>query len=278
MTASGSIDYDGLAQEAMRGVIRKILKRTEREGLPGDHHFYVSFDTQADGVNLSKRLREQYPKDMTIVLQHRFWDLIVTDERFEVKLTFDGIPERLVVPYASIKVFFDPSVRYALHFDSGFADEMDGMDGTEEASGNRDDAGATPQPRGPTGIVPAGAGAHVAFLPRPGASNTRGASDNSDDARDDDEAETSTPASLPRIAIATDRDNVDDTASDATGDEQAAPEAAPSDETENASDADRDDAAQPAASDAGETDSDANADEDDAASSVVVSLDAFRKK
>ena len=112
------IDYEVLAQDAMRGVIRTVLTRTAKSGLPGDHHFYISFDTQAPGVNVSKRLKEKYPEEMTIVLQHRFWDLAVTDDRFEVKLTFDGIPERLVVPFAALKVFFDPSVRYGLQFEA----------------------------------------------------------------------------------------------------------------------------------------------------------------
>jgi len=117
MTAEPTIDYEGLAQEAMRGVVRTVLVRTVKNGLAGDHHFYISFDTEAPGVSLSRRLKEKYPREMTIVLQHRFWDLAVTDDRFEVKLTFDGIPERLVVPFAAIKVFFDPSVRFGLQFE-----------------------------------------------------------------------------------------------------------------------------------------------------------------
>lgn len=111
------IDYEALAQDAMRGLVRTVLQRTAKSGLPGDHHFYISFDTNSPGVSISKRLREKYPNEMTIVLQHRFWDLSVSDERFEVKLTFDGIPERVVVPFAAIKVFFDPSVRYGLQFE-----------------------------------------------------------------------------------------------------------------------------------------------------------------
>lgn len=117
MTAGSKIDYEALAQDALRGVVRNVLTEVARTGLPGDHHFYVSFDTQFAGVTLSKRLREKYPEEMTIVLQHRFWDLVVLEDRFEVKLTFDGIPERLVIPFAAIRVFFDPSVRYGLQFD-----------------------------------------------------------------------------------------------------------------------------------------------------------------
>jgi hypothetical protein len=117
MTVESTIDYEGLAQEAMRGVVRKVLARAAKSGLPGDHHFYVSFDTEAPGVSLSRRLKEKYPHEMTIVLQHRFWDLIVSEDRFEVKLTFDGIPERLIVPFDALKVFFDPSVRFGLQFE-----------------------------------------------------------------------------------------------------------------------------------------------------------------
>ena len=118
MTGEHTIDYEALAQDAMRGVVRTILTKVAKTGLPGEHHFYISFDTLAAGSSISKRLKEKYPEEMTIVLQHRFWDLMVNDERFEVKLTFDGIPERLVVPFAAIKVFFDPSVRYGLQFES----------------------------------------------------------------------------------------------------------------------------------------------------------------
>ncbi|HEU0158575.1 MAG TPA: ClpXP protease specificity-enhancing factor SspB [Hyphomicrobiaceae bacterium] len=124
MTAEPHIDYEALAQVAMRSMVRMVLARVAKTGLPGEHHFYIAFDTQAPGVSISKRLREKYPKEMTVVLQHRFWDLGVSDDRFEVKLTFDGIPERLSVPFAAIKVFFDPSVPYGLQFeDSDLAGE-----------------------------------------------------------------------------------------------------------------------------------------------------------
>lgn len=122
MTTAGTIDYDALAQRALLKVLRDVLRQTEQYGLPGEHHFYISFDTQAPGVILSDRLKAKYPKEMTIVLQHRFWDLAVRDDDFEVKLTFDGIPERLVVPFDAIRVFFDPSVRYAIQFNSAEAD------------------------------------------------------------------------------------------------------------------------------------------------------------
>lgn len=117
MTVGQDIDYETLAQDAMRGVVRAVLSRIAKTGLPGEHHFYIAFNTQAPGVIISKRLKEKYPEEMTIVLQHRFWDLIVSDERFEVKLTFDSIPERLAIPYRAVKVFFDPSVPYGLQFE-----------------------------------------------------------------------------------------------------------------------------------------------------------------
>jgi hypothetical protein len=117
MTAEREIDYQALVQNAMRSIVRTVLLRVAKTGLPGEHHFYIAFKTDAPGVALSQRLREKYPDEMTVVLQHRFWDLVVGEERFEVKLTFDGIPERLVVPFAAIKVFFDPSVPYGLQFD-----------------------------------------------------------------------------------------------------------------------------------------------------------------
>ena len=118
MTAGQHIDYEALAQEAMRSVVRSVLVTVGRTGLVGDHHFYIAFNTQASGVSISKRLKEKYPLEMTIVLQHRFWDLEVGEERFEVKLTFDGIPERLVVPFRAVKVFYDPSVPYGLQFEA----------------------------------------------------------------------------------------------------------------------------------------------------------------
>lgn len=122
MTTGTDIDYEALQQDAMRGVVRAVLNQIVKSGLPGEHHFYISFLTQSPGVILSKRLKEKYPHEMTIVLQHRFWDLIVSEDRFEVKLTFDGIPERLVIPYRSIKVFIDPSVRFGLQFEDASSD------------------------------------------------------------------------------------------------------------------------------------------------------------
>lgn len=115
--AEDLIRYDILAQEALRGVVRKVLSEVARTGLPGEHHFFISFVTKATGVRISQRLLEKYDKEMTIVLQNQFWDLKVTETGFEVGLSFDGQREILGIPFAAIKGFFDPSVQFGLQFD-----------------------------------------------------------------------------------------------------------------------------------------------------------------
>jgi uncharacterized protein len=109
--------YDLLAQNALRGVVREALRKVERTGLPGEHHFYIAFLTRHPGVNIGERLAQRYPREMTIVLQHQFWGLTVTEDRFEVELSFDNIPEKLVVPFAAVKGFLDPSVQFGLQFE-----------------------------------------------------------------------------------------------------------------------------------------------------------------
>ena len=126
------IRYDILVQQALRGMVRSVLTDIAKKGLPGDHHFFVTFDTTADGVRLSDRLREQYPEEMTIVLQHQFWDLKVTDDAFEVGLSFGGVPERLFVPFDAITSFADPSVQFALQFET-LTEETDEADAETEA-------------------------------------------------------------------------------------------------------------------------------------------------
>lgn len=115
--AEDQIRYDILAQEAMRGVVKKVLTEVMRAGLPGEHHFYITFNTQAPGVRVSSRLRERYPEEMTIVVQHQFWDLEVNNQSFEIGLAFSGVPERLLVPFGAIRSFVDPSVQFGLQFD-----------------------------------------------------------------------------------------------------------------------------------------------------------------
>jgi hypothetical protein len=115
--ATDHIRYDVLARDALRGVLRKVLSDAATHGLPGEHHFFITFVSTAEGVRLSPRLLAQYPDEMTIILQHQFWDLVVHEDRFEVGLSFGGIPERLAVPFSSIKSFFDPSVQFGLQFE-----------------------------------------------------------------------------------------------------------------------------------------------------------------
>jgi uncharacterized protein len=110
--------YDLLAQEALRGVVRAALRQVMRTGLPGDHHFYIAFDTRFPGVILSERLSQRYPREMTIVLQHQFWNLSVHEAAFEVELSFDNILEKLVIPFDAVKGFLDPSVQFGLQFET----------------------------------------------------------------------------------------------------------------------------------------------------------------
>src|SRR6201747_907354 len=119
--ATDHIRYDVLARDALRGVLRRVLSDAAEHGLPGEHHFFITFVSTAEGVKLSPRLLAQYPEEMTVILQHQFWDLTVTEDRFEVGLSFGGIPERLVVPFNSIKSFFDPSVPFGLQFETSDA-------------------------------------------------------------------------------------------------------------------------------------------------------------
>jgi len=124
------IRYDLQVQDALRGVVRKVLSDAARDGLPGDHHFYITFRTHAPGVNLSNRLREQYPEEMTIILQYQFWDLKVDEVGFEVGLHFKNVPERLVVPFEAIAGFYDPSVQFGLKFEPQAEGDEDADDET----------------------------------------------------------------------------------------------------------------------------------------------------
>jgi hypothetical protein len=119
--ATDHIRYDVLARDALRGVLRRVLTDAAEHGLPGEHHFFITFLSTAEGVKLSPRLLAQYPEEMTVILQHQFWDLVVSEDRFEVGLSFGGIPERLVVPFNAIKSFFDPSVQFGLQFEAADA-------------------------------------------------------------------------------------------------------------------------------------------------------------
>jgi len=162
------IRYDILAQEALRSVVKKVLQEVARTGLPGEHHFYITFDTRHAGVRMSSRMLDKYPEEMTIVVQHQFWDLEATDHGFSIGLSFDNVPEALSIPFSAVRGFFDPSVQFGLQFeiyenlqeqgddasdadtdalpspslakkitdatDSGGTDDKDGKSGGEEAS------------------------------------------------------------------------------------------------------------------------------------------------
>jgi len=115
--ATDHIRYDILAQAALRGVVRTVLADAAKKGLPGDHHFKITFVTGAPGVRLSESLRARYPEEMTIVLQHQFWDLAVNDQAFEVGLSFGGKPERLAIPFDAVTAFYDPAVQFGFQFE-----------------------------------------------------------------------------------------------------------------------------------------------------------------
>lgn len=125
------IPYDEIVQEALRAVVGRVLGSVaETGGLPGEHHFYITFKTQAPGVDIPQRLMERFPDEMTIVLQNRFWELLVDAEKFSVGLSFNQVPSKLVIPYAAITGFHDPAVNFELRFQ---AQEMEAADEHEPA-------------------------------------------------------------------------------------------------------------------------------------------------
>jgi hypothetical protein len=150
------IRYDLLAQEALRGVLRTVLSDAAKNGLPGDHHFFITFDTCAEGVRLSQRMRAQYPKEMTVVLQHVFWDLVVSEDAFEVGLSFGGVPERLLIPFAAVKGFVDPSVQFGLQFEQVVEGDAlpEGLPASKKGGGEPANAAVPGKPRR-TPTVPA---------------------------------------------------------------------------------------------------------------------------
>ena len=121
-----TIDYPGMIDTAMRGVVREALVHIDKFGLPGEHHFFISFQTNYPGVSISPQLKSRYPEEITIVVQHQFWDLFVGEEHFEVTLSFDKKGERLIVPFAAVSAFADPSVKFGLQFQ---VEEIEATDG-----------------------------------------------------------------------------------------------------------------------------------------------------
>jgi hypothetical protein len=147
--AEDHIRYDILAQEALRGVMRKVLAEVARTGLPGNHHFFITFLTGAPGVRISSRLRERYPEQMTIVVQFQYWDLKVTETGFEIGLSFSDIPEKLEVPFSAVRGFYDPSVNFELEFDVK-TDAAEGAGETAPATIEKPKpvvVGKTPEPK-----------------------------------------------------------------------------------------------------------------------------------
>jgi hypothetical protein len=124
-----TIDYPGLIDSAMRNVVKEALVHIDKFGLPGEHHFFISFQTNFPGVSISPQLKSRYPEEITIVIQHQFWDLKITDKQFSIMLSFNNIPEKLVVPFDALTAFADPSIKFGLQFhgkqpaNSGDADE-----------------------------------------------------------------------------------------------------------------------------------------------------------
>lgn len=143
-----SLDYAVLVREALRHVPREALRLAAREGLPGDHHFYLTFRTDHPGVAISKALLARHPKEMTVVLQHQFWDLAVGEEAFSVTLRFGGATERLHIPFEALVAFADPAASFGLRLD-GVPDQA--ADG--EAPATVPAAAGPPEPRAPGNVV-----------------------------------------------------------------------------------------------------------------------------
>jgi hypothetical protein len=124
-TPESLIPYDEIVQDALRAVVGRVLGEVEQSGgLPGEHHFYITFKTRHPGVSIPKHLLERFPDEMTIVIQHRFWDLKVEEDNFTVGLSFGGVPATLHVPFAAVTQFHDPAVEFALTFQANSAEEL----------------------------------------------------------------------------------------------------------------------------------------------------------
>ena len=130
-----SLSYERMVEDALRGVLRQALKITESQGLPGAHHFYITFDTTHPGVKIAPSLKALHPNEMTIVLQHQFWDLAVSEDRFEITLSFSGVSQRMLVPFAAVTAFADPHAKFGLQFHVEFEERSEEED---------DDAGDPP--------------------------------------------------------------------------------------------------------------------------------------
>jgi hypothetical protein len=140
-TGSDDLRYDRMVEDALRSVVRRALIHVAEHGLPGNHHFYITFRTNHPDCDIPAALHERYPGEMTIVLQHQFWGLEISEQQFCVTLSFSDVPHRLVVPFSAVTAFADPSVRFGLQFDvegtEGLAGGLAGEgQGLFEGSGN----------------------------------------------------------------------------------------------------------------------------------------------
>ena len=133
--------YDKMVEGALRGVVKQAIEEVMADGLPGDHHFYITFMTDYSGVDIPDYLRDRYPGEMTIVLQFQFYDLDVNDERMQVTLSFNNVPEKLTIPLAAITIFADPSVNFALQFQPLGDDVEPDFEPDDDPSGGGDDDG-----------------------------------------------------------------------------------------------------------------------------------------
>ncbi len=143
-----TIDYGNLMHRAMRGLIQEVLADVAEKGLPGQHHFFITFDTRHPGVAIADWLRERYPEEMTIVIQHWYENLVVEDDGFAITLNFGNNPEPLYIPYDAIRTFVDPSVEFGLRFENH---ESGDEEGAGDEPGREEGAKAAPEPAGSDG-------------------------------------------------------------------------------------------------------------------------------
>lgn len=170
--AKDYIGYQALTDAALRGVVRDALRRVETQGLIGSHHFYLTFKTHFPGVEIPAFLREQYPDEMTIILQHQFWGLKVHEDLFEVALTFKKMPATLVIPYVALTAFFDPGVQFGLQFKTAESESKNALSSADlseelplDAPPEDDDTPPTDhQPGGPRTSMPKGGQGEVVSL------------------------------------------------------------------------------------------------------------------
>ena len=154
-TPDSLIPYDEIVQEALRAVVGRVLGSVERSGavLPGNHHFYITFKTAAPGVQIPQHLRERFPDEMTIVLQNKFWDLAVDDHGFQVGLSFNQIPAKLMIPFAAITAFVDPAVDFGLQFQAAVTDIEPAAHENAENDTPESDSGDASTPDGGSNVV-----------------------------------------------------------------------------------------------------------------------------